>query len=499
MRGEEAVTTDVSRWFKRGEAPNLARQCDPRGPIALTCEAGGSARPNHALTRSSSFCRGMGDLGKFASWNLCIPLSRVGPGGASPGSQLQEAPPMLQLTLFPDNPPGPRWISPPWTTASDRWREIDRDLPADHRARQIPELVATLDLAPLVGSYAGLGSAAHPPELLVRLALFEIHRGCLSPARWCEDCRYDDAVKWLVWGLRPSRSCLYQFRDRIGPYLDSWNRQILRRAQTEGWTSAKRAALDGTFAAAYASRHTLINAQTLASRCQQLDEAVAADFAARRGKPPEPGAAAAATPASAPAAVQAGGGAEPDPRPGPAADSPGPGATEEPVPAGPPSGPPSPGPTAGVAPAPPATAAVPSAPARPSWMATTPAGRFGQRQRYRRAQEQMTQRQRHRQKTMSQQSKAQRQSPARMKISPSEPETVLGRDKTKVFRPLYNIQLACDLDSSFVLGSGVFAVLNDAPLFGPLLKRTGGPERDDARGRVERWHLCKHGQFEEVR
>ena len=166
---------------------------------------------------------------------------------------------MLQLTLFPDipdNPPGPRWISPPWTTASDRWLEIDRDLPADHRARQISELVAALDLAPLVGSYAGLGSAAHPPELLVRLALFEIHRGCLSPAQWCEDCRYDDAVKWLVRGLRPSRSCLYQFRDRIGPYLDSWNRQILRRAKAEGWTSAKRAALDGTFAAAYASRHS---------------------------------------------------------------------------------------------------------------------------------------------------------------------------------------------------------------------------------------------------
>ena len=375
---------------------------------------------------------------------------------------------MLQLTLFPDNPPGPRWISPPWTTASDRWPEIDRDLPTDHRARQISELVAALDLAPLVGSYAGLGSAAHPPELLVRLALFEIHRGCLSPAQWCEDCRYDDAVKWLVWGLRPSRSCLYQFRDRIGPYLDSWNRQILSRAQAEGWTSAKRAALDGTFAAACASRHALINAQTLAGRCQQLDEAVAADFAARRGKPPGPGAAAAATPASAPGAVRAGGGGEPDPRPGPAADSPGPGATAEPVGAGPPS----PGPTAGAVPAAPATAAVPGAPAGRSWMATTPAGRFGQRQRYHRAQERMTRRQRHRQGTMSRLSKARRQSLARMKISPSEPETVLGRDKTKVFRPLYNIQLACDPDSSFVLGSGVFPAITDTPLFGPLLQRT---------------------------
>jgi hypothetical protein len=34
-----------------------------------------------------------------------------------------------------------------------------------------------------------------------------------------------------------------------------------------------------------------------------------------------------------------------------------------------------------------------------------------------------------------------------MKISPTEPGTVLGFDKTNVFRPLYNIQFACDLDS----------------------------------------------------
>jgi hypothetical protein len=48
----------------------------------------------------------------------------------------------------------------------------------------------------------------------------------------------------------------------------------------------------------------------------------------------------------------------------------------------------------------------------------------------------------------------------------------LGRDKTKVFRPLYNIQFARDLDSDFILGSGVFAAVTDANLFGPLLERT---------------------------
>jgi hypothetical protein len=125
----------------------------------------------------------------------------------------------------------------------------------------------------------------YPPDLLVRLVLFENQRGRLSPAQWFEDCQFDDTVKWLLFGLRPSRSCLYKFRDRVGPYLDQWNRQILETARAEGRTPAQRASVDGTFMAAYASRHRLINAQTLATRSQQLDEAVAVDFASQRESP----------------------------------------------------------------------------------------------------------------------------------------------------------------------------------------------------------------------
>jgi transposase len=362
---------------------------------------------------------------------------------------------MIQLTLFPDRVPGPRWISPPLTTASDRWLEIDSDLPADHPARRIAELVAALDLSPLVRSYAGLGSPAHPPELLVRLALFEIHRGRLSPAQWFEDCRYDDAVKWLAFGLRPSRSCLYQFRDRIGPFVDLWNRSVLRAAKAEGWTPVKRASLDGTFAASYASRHTPIEAKPLARRCQQLEAAVAADFAGAGRTPPEPASGAEVAPTTV--------------------DHPG---RPEVLPELAPTAEPTPVPTAEVAPT--AEAASPSAtvPAWPStptenpaWMAKTPAGRFGQWRRYRRAQETSQGRREHREATMGRRSKAKRRDPERIKVSLTDPEAPPGLDKTKVFRPLFDVQLACDLDSRFILGHDVFAATSDANLLGPMLQR----------------------------
>jgi transposase len=361
---------------------------------------------------------------------------------------------MVQLTLFPDDAPGPRWISPPWTTASDRWQEIDRDLPDDHPVRRIAEIVSELDLTPLIASYAGLGSPAHPPELLVRLALFEIHRACLSPAQWFEDCRYDDAVKWLIFGLRPSRTCLYQFRDRLGPYLDSWNRSVLRTAQAEGWTPAKRASVDGTFAASYASRHTPIKAKSLAQRCQQLDAAVAADFSPPTENPPAPAPAAEVPLPVEDRSSQPEGVSVPTPAVVP---------TPAPIAAAAPPALASPA----SEPAPPATPAEP-----PAWMAKTPEGRFRQRQRYRCAQETMEKRQKQQKQTQSRRAKAKRRSPEQAKISLSDPDAPLGFDKTKVFRPLFNIQFACDLDSPFVLGYDVFAAVSDANLLGPTLKRT---------------------------
>ena len=62
--------------------------------------------------------------------------------------------------------------------------------------------------------------------------------------------------------------------------------------------------------------------------------------------------------------------------------------------------------------------------------------------------------------------------PNKVLISPSDPESCLGRDKWKVFRPLYNVQYNSDVDTPLVLGYGVYAQSADAPLFKPMLNET---------------------------
>ena len=56
-------------------------------------------------------------------------------------------------------------------------------------------------------------------------------------------------------------------------------------------------------------------------------------------------------------------------------------------------------------------------------------------------------------------------------ISTSDFQAALGRDKEKVFRPLYNLQVVQDIESPLVLGYEVFAQATDAGTLMPLRQR----------------------------
>ncbi len=127
-----------------------------------------------------------------------------------------------------------RFAEPPWDEQTPRWQEIDQSLPADHLARQIDEVVGELDLAGLFATYSGRGSKALWPDLLLRLVLYEMQRGRLSPAEWFLDARENEPAQWLLFGMKPSRTALYEFLDRLQGFWDDWNEQVLHKAQELG-------------------------------------------------------------------------------------------------------------------------------------------------------------------------------------------------------------------------------------------------------------------------
>src|SRR6516164_3877761 len=173
--------------------------------------------------------------------------------------------------------PGLRFAEPPWNEQSAPWRQIEAQLRPDHLAREIRQAMSRLDLTPLYNSYAGRGKAPHRPDLMLAIVLFELQRGQRKPSQWFQDTHENCALWWLGFGIRPSRSCWYEFRDRTEPFLDPLNAQVLHQAVAEELTRVARGALAGSTVAANASRRRLLNPERLTERVAHLEAACHAD------------------------------------------------------------------------------------------------------------------------------------------------------------------------------------------------------------------------------
>ena len=151
------------------------------------------------------------------------------------------------------------FAEPPWNAQSAPWRQIDAQLPHDHLAREIRQAMKRLDVRLLYQSYAGRGQTPHRPDLMLAIVLFETRRGQRKPSQWFQDTHENCALWWWGFGIRPSRSWWYEFRDRLGLSLDTFNEGVLYQAVEEEVSRGERGALDGAAVAANASRRRLIN------------------------------------------------------------------------------------------------------------------------------------------------------------------------------------------------------------------------------------------------
>jgi transposase len=172
---------------------------------------------------------------------------------------------------------GCRFADPPWNDQSPEWLALGEQLGADHLAKLIDSAMEQLDLTSLYESYSNVGSQAHRPDLVLRIVCYELQQGRCKPSQWFADCRDNIAVHWLGRGIQPSRTSLYEFRDRVGPAFDGLNEQVLQQAVTLDLTQVERGALDGTAIAANASRRHLTDLPHLEQRVEQVETIVKRD------------------------------------------------------------------------------------------------------------------------------------------------------------------------------------------------------------------------------
>lgn len=104
---------------------------------------------------------------------------------------------------------------------------------------------------------------------------------------------------------------------------------------------------------------------------------------------------------------------------------------------------------------------------RPKWLATTLMGLRFQRRMYQKASQKLRELLAANAKRRSDKRKPE----DKIVVSVADSDAVFGRDKQKVYRPLYNVQTVCDLDSEMVLGYEVFAQVSDSGTLQTMIDR----------------------------
>jgi transposase len=284
----------------------------------------------------------------------------------------------------------------PLLPGSRELSKLQSQLADNSHVQAVEQFVGQTDKQALYDAYRGTGSKPYQPERLLAIALVMILQGVRSPAKWAESAKNDDRCKLVGRGIQPSRTTLYNFRDRAAKFIEPFHAEMIQDAIKNKRIEPTAGCLDGTFVAAAASRHKMFRLKQVSRRLSILKRAVAS------------------------------------------LDDPGQVAYKRPL------------------------------TRIPSWLAKTPSGRQEQLERFRKAKTKILDEIRINRGLPS----GLRRKEEGIKISPADIEAVIGKDKFKVTRPLYNVQYMCDFASDVILSYDVFRKKNDTGTLIPMIQKT---------------------------
>lgn len=245
--------------------------------------------------------------------------------------------------------------------------------------------VNQLDRNCLEQLYCGVGSLAYDPVVLFKMVLYQYLKGRRSPATWFQEAKLNEAMQWLGRGYVPARRTWYEFRNRVGGALEDIHQQIISNAIDQDLLDPDVSVQDGTSVAACASRHKMVNRQTLDRRMELLEKLM------NGSHPPS-----------------------------------------EPI---------------------------------PSWVPPTCCGRHNLADRMQISSGVLDERIA---KNATKQS-GQRKDPSKIQVSLTDPMAPLGRDKMKVFRPMYTVQYAIEPSSRIIMGYRCDAAVTDTGTLIPMI------------------------------
>jgi len=136
---------------------------------------------------------------------------------------------------------------------------VDEWLPERHLARFVVDVIASLDLRSMTGSYRGSGEASYHPSVLLGILVYGYATGVFS-SRKLERATYDSvAFRFVAANQHPDHDTIAVFRRRFLKKIEALFVQVLSLAREMGVLKLGTVALDGTKVHANASRHSALS------------------------------------------------------------------------------------------------------------------------------------------------------------------------------------------------------------------------------------------------
>src|SRR5690242_18495790 len=123
---------------------------------------------------------------------------------------------------------------------------VDEWLPERHLARFVVEVIASLDLRAMTGSYRGSGEASYHPGVLLGILVYGYATGVFS-SRKLERATYDSvAFRFVAANQHPDHDTIAAFRRRFLKPIEALFVEVLRLAREMGVMKLGTIAIDGT-------------------------------------------------------------------------------------------------------------------------------------------------------------------------------------------------------------------------------------------------------------
>lgn len=149
-------------------------------------------------------------------------------------------------------------------------------LPDDHLIFFLSDLVDTLDLSAIYGTYTEeKGYPPYHPLLMVKILLYGYARGIYSSRKLARACQEDVAFRVLCAGNQPDFRTISDFRKRHLKALADLFLQVLRLCQRSGMVKLGHVAIDGTKIKANASKHKAMSYARMQEEEKRLKKEIA--------------------------------------------------------------------------------------------------------------------------------------------------------------------------------------------------------------------------------